>query len=96
MNILKDSGEFASTTYKNGKIVFGKWEQKRAINSGLKEYYQPKINKEKETITFVNDAEVKKATSQLKSKGIHAKVVFGKTLRFQNTAEFKKAVGIIS
>jgi hypothetical protein len=56
--------------------------------------YDPKINKEKETITFVNDAEVKQALAQLKKKKINAKRS-GKTLKFVNTNDFKKAQKII-
>lgn len=70
-------------------------ELRQMIREVLSEYYQPKVNGEKETITFVNDAEVKKATAQLKAKGITPKIVFGKTLKFLNTAEFKKAKSII-
>ena len=53
-----------------------------------------KVNKEKETITFVNDAEVKRALAQLKKMKIDAKKV-GKTLKFVNTNDFKKAQKII-
>jgi len=58
------------------------------------EAYRPKLNKEKETITFVNDAETKKALSALAKKKINATRV-GKTLKFLNTHDFKKAQTMI-
>jgi len=61
----------------------------------MKDDFKPKANKEKESISFVNDAEVKRAIEKLKKKKITANVVFGKTLKFVNTAEFKKAKSII-
>lgn len=56
--------------------------------------FSPKVNREKESITFVNDAEVKQAKTRLANKKINAKVT-GKTLKFVNTAEFKKAKSML-
>ena len=55
---------------------------------------KPKINKEKETITFINDAETKRALAALAKKKINATRV-GKTLKFLNTHDFKKAQTVI-
>jgi len=60
-----------------------------------KDNFEPKANKEKESITFVNDAEVKRSLSKLKQNKIDARIVFGKTLKFVNTAEFKKAKSLL-
>ena len=69
-------------------------ELKEIILEVVREYYEPKVNKEKETITFVNDAEVKRAVAQLKKKKIDAEKV-GKTLKFINTHAFKEAQKIL-
>lgn len=58
------------------------------------EAYRPKLNKEKETITFVNDAETKKALAALAKEKIKATRV-GKTIKFLNTHDFKKAQTVI-
>jgi hypothetical protein len=58
-----------------------------ALNKML-EYYNSKINKEKETITFVNDAEIKRAKRELGNMEVS---VSGKIMKFVNTTDFKKA-----
>lgn len=68
---------------------------KQTIPGVLKEYYKPQINIEKETISFANSADSKKAGEELKAKNIKFNVVFGKTLKFVNTVEFKKAKSIL-
>ena len=70
-------------------------ELRQIIKEEITEYYKPKINKEKETITFVNDADTKKMLKQLKAKNINAKSS-GKTIRFINTNDFKKAQSMLS
>jgi uncharacterized protein YoaH (UPF0181 family) len=61
----------------------------------LAEATSPKFNKEKETITFVNDAEARAAEKAFKAKKIAVKLS-GKKASFINTAEYKQAVSIIN
>lgn len=91
-------------TAQDKKLVVEDEMFRRAVRSLLKELslpksamdkYAPKANKEKESISFPNDGDTKKAIAQLKKKNIDAKVVYGKTLKFINTAEFKKAKSIL-
>ena len=56
----------------------------------MNEYYKPKINKEKETITLVNDAELKKAKQQLDKENILYSVS-GKIIKFKRSIDFKAA-----
>lgn len=65
------------------------------VREAIKEYYNPRVNKEKETITFVNDAETKKMKAALKKKNISFSGT-GKTIKFNSTADFKKAQGMLS
>lgn len=53
-------------------------------------FYKPKVNRESETITFVNDAEAKQAEKLFTSMKLKVKRS-GKRISFINTAEFKSA-----
>jgi len=56
-------------------------------------FYQPKINKEKESIKFANDSELKMAKKYLeKSKGVLWKELPNKEIKFLQTAEFKDMI----
>lgn len=70
-------------------------ELRGMVREAINEYLNPKINKEKESITFINDADTKKMKAALKRKNISFSGT-GKTIKFNNTAEFKKAQGMLS
>ena len=72
-------------------------ELKEIIREVIKEYYDLKVNKGKETITFVNDADVRKAIVQLKKQKVQfiRPALQPKTLKFVNTHAFKEAQKII-
>jgi hypothetical protein len=56
-------------------------------------FYQPKINKEKESIKFANDAELKLAKKYLeKNKGVTWKELPNKEIKFLQSAEFKDMI----
>lgn len=64
------------------------------IQEIIKEYYQPKVDKEKESITFVNDAEVKKAKATFAKKKIEFSIS-GKTIKFPRSVDFKNAQKVV-